>query len=223
MKTSTLITTLLATLAYASPISPTPTLPRALLSRDGAPQASDIIAAIMPSSTSCASASGQYASDCRTNVQAAQPLIDAMVAHNLTSAGQIAAVLALTGFESVDLRYKHNVSPGRPGQGTSAMLMPNFVLEYAQSIPELKGGVAQAGGDVGKVLDLVTDDRYNFGAAAWYLTSQCKAGNVVAALATASDAAWNAYMTCVGVGDVNDPTRLAYWDRAKKAFGLTSQ
>lgn len=217
MKLTTLRTALLATTVLSSP-APTRTLHHSnpLLPRSA--QASDIIAAIMPSSTSCASATGQYASDCRTNAQAAGPLISAMAAYNLTHAGQIAAVLALTGVESADLRYKHNVSPGRPGQGTSAMLMPDNVLKYAQSIPEVQTGLEQAGGDVRKVLDLVVDDKYNFGAGAWWLATQCEAG-VVEGLVLASDAAWEAYMGCVGVS-VGDSTRLAYWGRAKTAFGL---
>jgi hypothetical protein len=215
MHLSKLLTFLFATGALTSPISP----PHPLQARDAAsPQASDIILKIMPTSNSCAGATGQYASDCRTNAQAAPALIAAMATYKLQTAGQIAAVLSLVGVESADLKYKHNVSPGRPGQGTSAMLMPDNVLKYAQSIPALESGLAAAGGDVTKVLDLVTDDQYNFGAAAWWLTSQCTA-DVVQGLTTASDAAFAAYMACVGV-DATDATRQAYWGRAKAAFGL---
>jgi hypothetical protein len=219
MHLSTILTVLLATPCLASPLASLAN-PLAISRRDGAPspQASDIIAAIMPTSTSCSSASGNFASDCRTASQAAEPLITAMVTYNLKSAGQIAAVLALVGFESVDLKYKHNVSPGRPGQGTSAMLMPDNVAKYAASIPELGSAVAAAGGDVAKVLELVVDDKYTFGAAAWWLTSQCKP-EVVEGLKDATDAAWAAYMGCVGV-DATDANRLQYWARAKKAFGL---
>lgn len=192
--------------------SPLPLSPRA------SQQASDLILAIMPTSGSCASGSGAFASDCRTNVQAAPFLISAMAEYNINTAGAIAAVLALVGVESADLKFKHNVSPGRPGQGTSAMLMPDNVAKYAGSIPELKEQVAAAGGDVGKVLDLVVDDKYSFAAAAWWLSAQC-GEEVVKDLATASDAAWGKYMTCVGV-DAGDATRVAYWGRAKGAFGL---
>ncbi|KAJ9137385.1 hypothetical protein NKR19_g8216 [Coniochaeta hoffmannii] len=217
------ITTLLTLLLATSPSlsTPTPAHPATILPRGAgvSTQASDIIAAIMPSSTSCASAaSGPYASDCRTNVQAAEPLIAAMKAYNLTTAGQIAAVLALVGFESVDMRYKHNVYPGTVGQGTSAMLMPENVRAYAGSLPELAGGLAAAGGDPGKVLELVVDDKYNFGAAPWWLTSKCGAA-VVEGLRGASEDGWKAYMGCVGV-DAGEPKRVEYWARAKKAFGL---
>jgi hypothetical protein len=29
------------------------------------------------------------------------------------------------GLESVEMKAKHNISPGRPGQGTANMMMPN--------------------------------------------------------------------------------------------------
>lgn len=140
-----------------------------------------------------------------------------MQQYGLYAPGQIAAVLSLIGVESVDLKYKHNISPGRPGQGTSAMLMPENVAKYVASIPELKDGLAAAGGDVSKILELVTDDKYNFGAAPWWLTRVCSK-DVIEGLVAGTDAAFQAYMGCVGVSATDD--RLAYWRRAQKAFGL---
>jgi len=68
-----------------------------------------------------------------------------------------------------------------------------------------------------EVLALVTPDEYNFGSAAWYLTTVCTA-EVRSSLKTGTDAAWAAYSQCVGA---TDPTgRKAYWDRAKAAFNL---
>lgn len=203
--------TAIAATALASPIS------HPLLARDNPVQASDIIAKIMPTSTSCDAAQASRPEDCRTNKQADTPFIAAMIQYKLFDAGQIAAVLALTGFESVDLKYKHNISPGRAGQGTSAMLMPPNVAKYAASIAAVKDGLAAAGGDTAKILELVTPDEYSFGAAAWYLTSQC--AGVAEGLKGASDAGWTAYMACVGV-DGTDAGRVAYWTRAKAAFGL---
>ncbi|OIW34381.1 hypothetical protein CONLIGDRAFT_675362 [Coniochaeta ligniaria NRRL 30616] len=209
----------LATLASASPILPSsfglshPLLPRTTLS------AADIILKIMPTSDSCTGATGAHASDCRTNVQAAPYLIASLLHYNLTAPPQIAALLALIGYESSDLKYKHNISPGRAGQGTSAMLMPDNVAAYAASIPELKDEVAAAAGDVSKVLELVVGDEYNFGAGAWWLTAVCGRGVVEGLAEGASDAAWGAYMGCVGVS-ATDEGRLAYWGRAKEAFGL---
>jgi hypothetical protein len=171
----------------------------------------------MPGSASCAGATDPHADDCRTAEQAAPYLITALQNYSLYSPGQIAAVLSLIGYESVDMRYKHNISPGRPGQGTSAMLMPDNVAKYVASIPALKDGLAAAGTDVSKILELVTDDKYNFGAAPWWLTQVCSK-DVVDGLVAGTDAAFQAYMSCVGVTATDD--RLAYWHRAQKAFAL---
>ncbi|KAI1172403.1 hypothetical protein F4777DRAFT_590583 [Nemania sp. FL0916] len=184
--------------------------------RDGK-SAAQIIGEIAPNSLTCADAS-----ECRTNVQAAPFLIDAMSKYGLKSSGQIAAVLSLTAFESVDYKYKHNISPGRPGQGTSNMQMIDFNVEYAQSIDELKTQVGAIGSTAtddakNKVLALVTDDKYNFGSGPWFLTTKCPP-DVVSGLTAGTDAAFNAYMSCVGV--TVTPDRMAYWTRAKAAFGL---
>ncbi|KAJ2980565.1 hypothetical protein NUW58_g6912 [Xylaria curta] len=156
-----------------------------------------------------------------------------MAKYGLMNSGQIAAVIALTALESVEYVYKHNVSPGRPGQGTSNMQMFSFNLQYAKSIPELKDALAGISGineqnpdstpdDAKKaVLALVQDDKYNFGSGPWYLSTmpQCDAAKKL--LETSPDAGWAKYMTdCVGV-DAGDAKRNEYWARAKKAFGLS--
>ncbi|EFX05389.1 hypothetical protein CMQ_3458 [Grosmannia clavigera kw1407] len=178
--------------------------------------AADLVGQIMPGSLSCSSA--QFADECRTNVQAAPYLIQAMQQYGLNTAGQIAAVLAVVGYESGDLAYKHNVSPGRPGQGTSNMQMATYNALYAASISALSSGVAAANGDVSAILSLVTADEYNFGSGPWFLTTQCSS-DVVSELRTGTDAAFSAYMACIGV-DATDSGRLAYWNRAKTAFGF---
>jgi hypothetical protein len=76
------------------------------------------IAAIMPQSSSCDGA--DFPDECRTAEQAA-PFITKACAD--LSDGECAATVALMGLESVDMRFKHNVSPGRPGQGTANMQM----------------------------------------------------------------------------------------------------
>lgn len=171
----------------------------------------EAIKTIMPSSNSCAGAPGPP-DDCRTAEQAA-PFIAKSSAG--LGPGELAGTLALIGLESGDLKFKHNVSPGRPGQGTAGMLMPNFVAEYAASIfgPEAVAGLSPAA-----VLDLVTVDEHNFGSVRWYLDAKCDAG-VKAALKTGSNAGFRAYMGCVGV-DAGDGARLEYWNRAKVAFNL---
>lgn len=191
-----------------------------LRKRGGDTSAAQIILQIAPGSASCTDTK-----ECRTAEQAAPFLIDAMVKYGVTTPSEIAAVLALMAFESVDLKYKRNVSPGRPGQGTANMQMWNFNLEYAKSIPELQSKVAALGtvteGDTDKLnqlLDLVIDDQYNFGSAPWFLTTKCSSDVRTKLQSSAYDAGYAAYMACVGVQV--DESRTAYWTRAKQAFGL---
>ncbi|KAK6855148.1 hypothetical protein PG990_008558 [Apiospora arundinis] len=197
---------LLAGLAAASPIE-----------RRAVVQAVDQIIEISPKSQTC-----DGSKDCRTAEQAAPLLIQAFQDYKIYSAGQIAGVLALMAFESVDFKYKHNMSPGRPGQGTANMQMYPNNIKYAAAIPELKSKASaytenSPDDKKNELLALVTDDKYNFGSGPWYLTTQCDKG-VQTALAAGDDAGFAAYMKCVGVTVTED--RNAYWQRAKKAFSL---
>ncbi|KAI0444750.1 hypothetical protein F4803DRAFT_548791 [Xylaria telfairii] len=193
-----------------------------LATRD-APLASDIILKIAPDSASCA---GQ-GEECRTNVQVAPFLVAAAAQYGLDNVVPIAAMLALTAFETKNYEFNTNQG-GTPGQGTSNMQMYNFNLQYAQSIPALKdkldaigtADVLKATTDVGiknAVRALVTVDEYNFGSASWFLTTICKP-DVIDQLKATPDAGFEAYMACVGVPLVAE--RTAYWTRAKQAFGL---
>jgi hypothetical protein len=198
----------LAGSALAAPVS-------SVVARDAT--AASIVALIAPASTSCADAT-----ECRTADQAAPFLIQAMQDYQVWHAAEIAAVLALMAFESVNFQYKHNVSPGRPGQGTANMQMINYNTLYAQSIPALATQVAAIGtistdAQMNQLLALVTDDKYNFGSGPWFLTTQCS--SIRDQLQTGTDAGFAAYMGCVGVTVTDD--RNAYWQRAKQAFGLS--
>ncbi|KAI0899457.1 hypothetical protein F4806DRAFT_492447 [Annulohypoxylon nitens] len=191
--------------------------PSAPLTARAGKTAADIVAEIAPASKTCASTT-----ECRTADQAGPLLADAMVKYGVYSAGQIAGIIALTAFESVNYQYKHNVSPGRPGQGTSNMQQFNYNLKYAQSIPELKDKIAGIDANASDdkknaLLALVNADTYNFGSGPWFLTTQCTK-DVQSALAKGDDAGFSAYMGCVGVTITDD--RKAYWTRAKTAFGL---
>lgn len=96
------------------------------------------------------------------------------------------------------------------------MQMVNYNQEYASSIPELQPKVAGASDN--DVLALVTPDEYNFGSGPWFLATQCS-DSVRQALQAGTDDGFRAYMACVGVTAGDD--RLAYWTRAKAAFGLS--
>lgn len=179
-----------------------------------------IIQQISPASTSCAGATP----DCRTANQIAPHAMNAMQRYGVTSKQEMAAVLSLMAFESADFKYKHNVYPGRPGQGTANMQMPNFNLKYAQSIPPVAAKVAGipsvdglSAERLNQILSYVTPDQYNFGSGAWFLVTQCPS-SVRDALKANVDDGFKAYMGCVGVDA--GPERTAYLTRAKQAFGL---
>ncbi|KAI2472104.1 hypothetical protein F4781DRAFT_428636 [Annulohypoxylon bovei var. microspora] len=194
--------------------APAPSAP--LTARDGK-TAAEIIGEISPNSKTC-----DGSAECRTADQIGPLMADAMLKYGVYSPGQIAGIIALTAFETVDYKYKHNVSPGRAGQGTSNMQQFNYNLQYAQSIPALKSQVT--GVDVNaaddkrnEVLALVTPDEYNFGSGPWFLTTQCTSA-VQEALKKGDDAGFEQYMGCVGVTLTQQ--RTDYWTRAKSAFGL---
>ena len=183
-------------------------------------KAADIIKIIAPGSVSCPATEP----DCRTADQAADHLISGMSAYKLCTVNEIAAVLALMAFESVDFRYKHNVYPGRPGQGTANMQMANYNLLYAKSLDGVKEKVADvksvdglAPDKLNYILSLVTPDEHNFASGPWFLTTQCPT-SVRDALKKNIDSGFEAYMGCVGVSVTEE--RKAYLTRAKKAFGL---
>jgi hypothetical protein len=190
------------------------------------------IQAIMPTSKSCADA--KFPDECRTAEQAA-PFISKACAD--LSTGECAATVALMGLESVEMKFKHNVSPGRPGQGTANMMMADvglaptpgksyecifaddtprqFTLQYAT---DLFGADQVNGKSPDNVLAMVTVDEHNFGSAAWFLKTECTA-DVRTALETGTNDGWIAYNKCIGV-DGSLEERMAYWTRAQEAFGL---
>ena len=64
---------------------------------------------------------------------------------------------------------------------------------------------------------LVANDDYDFGSAAWFLKTQCKAA-INQGLASGGLAGWRAYITdCLGTAITAD--RQAYYERAAKALG----
>lgn len=93
--------------------------------------------------------------------------------------------------------------------------MPQFVTEYAS---DLFGDDEISGKSLSQILAMVTLDDYNFGSAGWFLVKHCD-HSVRDVLKTGTDAGWNAYMSCVGVNG-SDQGRMAYWIRAKQAFGF---
>ena len=100
------------------------------------------------------------------------------------------------------------------------MQSPHFNLLYAKSIPELSSKLrALPAGSPKEVLQMLTDvDEYDFGSAAWFLTTQCSS-TIRGGLQDGGLGGWNAYLTdCVDVPSTD--SRRAFWRRAKQVFGV---
>lgn len=71
------------------------------------------------------------------------------------------------------------------------------------------------------VLDLTTDNKFNFYAASWYYNTSCPD---IQRPTGSADTWFEAYMTCDGLVEgwqTSQPERWAYWESAKAAFSLT--
>ena len=94
-----------------------------------------------------------------------------------------------------------------------------FNLKYASSIPALSPALtALSPGDLTGVRKLlVSNDVYDFGSAAWFLSTQCSP-EIRSGLQSGTTAGYQAYVSdCIHVPASGD--RQAYWDRACRAFG----
>ncbi|KEF54772.1 uncharacterized protein A1O9_09214 [Exophiala aquamarina CBS 119918] len=175
--------------------------------------------AIAPTSNTCIGAS--FPDECSvSSATVVNALLAGFTTYSITTAAEQAALLSWMAFESGDFKFNRNhfPAPGRPGQGTRAMLMPNFVAEYAASIPELAPQVAAAAGDPAKVLELVQPDQYAWAAASWYYATKCSTEQRAMVVDGGLQGWQNGFITgCVQTA--NSPERQAYWTRARQALG----
>lgn len=176
------------------------------------PRSVAIVEKIAPSSTSCSGAS--FPSECATADQATQPLVDAFNKYQVSTPGEQAALLSYMAYESGEFKYNKNhfPEPGRPGQGTRIMMMPNYVKLYAASL-----GVT--GSDDASILaNVIAQPGGEWGAASWFMTTQCSA-DVRKGLQNADQAGFEAFISgCVQT--TMDDKRLAYWKTAAQALGI---
>lgn len=176
---------------------------------------SQALLAIAPTSNSCAGAS--YPSECRTASQAAPFIDESFTTYKISSPNAQAALIALMAYESGDFKYATNKfpAPGVLGKGCRNMQSPHFNALYA----------AQKGVSIAEVQ---TQDMTSFGAAAWFVATQCLPG-VLSELNEAgsgwtqvAEQAWNAYMGCVGATD-GASARLQYFRNAVQAWAAWSR
>ncbi|RMZ66903.1 hypothetical protein GMOD_00002281 [Pyrenophora seminiperda CCB06] len=213
-KKNILFASAFALCAFAAPVPDCNEPPKADV--PGSLTAANLIA-ISPATASCTKAA--QPDECADATQAATALNKAFSTYKVTSKGEKAAIVAYELFESANFQYKQNhfPAPGKPGQGTRMMAMPNFVEKYATSVAG-EAAVAKAkevGGDAGLVAVLAlanADDEKSFGSAAWFVTTECTA-DIRAGLAAGTQDGWHKFLTdCVGT--TLDPGRDVPWNAA---------
>ena len=87
---------------------------------------------IAPETASCAGA--PFPEECADATAAATALNKSFGTYGIKTAGEKAALIAYTLFESGNYKYSKNHFPGRPGQGTRMMAMPPFIAKYATAV-----------------------------------------------------------------------------------------
>jgi len=186
---------------------------------------------IAPGSKTCDGPNTE--NECGTADTALPNINAAFSKYSISTIGEAAAILSIMAFESVDFKFNRNQFPGNPGQGTKAMLMPNFIIEYAQSLSistdDIQPGLNA--GNIGnqdkeirnKVLDLVLSDDKTYGSAAWYYSAKCD--DTVKTGLRGKDiklADWTAYITgCINTTLDPEGKRQAGFKTALEALGGT--
>ncbi|MCJ1466102.1 hypothetical protein MMC07_004721 [Pseudocyphellaria aurata] len=164
------------------------------------------ILSVAPASSTCVGA--PKPNECRTADQAAAAIGTSFAAYEITSPGEIAALISLMAFETDDFKYNVNYNSGNPGQGTRNMQSAAYNLQYAQSIPALSSSLQYVMGNPYAVRDLLTaNDVSDFGSAAWFLITVC------------TEATRAALQSQGLAGTTPTADREAYWQRAARAFG----
>ncbi|KAG0634086.1 hypothetical protein HOY80DRAFT_1140941 [Tuber brumale] len=172
--------------------------------------------------------------ECHPAEDAVQGINTAFANYGLTTLGQKAALLGLMTLESLDFTFNVNHFPGRPGQGTKAMLMFPHIYDYAFSQPACTAEVLRISNgtflnvtfsnmdqipvaDQKAIRALVLPEKYTYAAAAWYLRNKCHA-SVMVRLAEGGFGGFKEYIgDCIGAGNVTSD-RLAKWCSAVNAL-----
>ncbi|KAJ2559662.1 hypothetical protein EV175_000236 [Coemansia sp. RSA 1933] len=162
-------------------------------------------------------------SECATNTQALASINKAISTYGVTQMGEITALVSLMAYESSDWLYNINHYPGRAGQGTRAMLMYNFISEYASNLHPTDTTTALAAGTLtdnvmNSVRALVLDNDDSFGSAFWYLVNHAAEyhGND-SHLRLGNFADFQDYVVN-GVGAGWDDGRKTVWERVNTAL-----
>ncbi|KAJ1721053.1 hypothetical protein LPJ53_004383 [Coemansia erecta] len=173
-------------------------------------------------SDSCASVS--FPDECATNDQALPAINAALSTYGITKRSEAVAVIALMAFESDSWQYNINHYPGRAGQGTKAMLMSNFVTEYAEQLhaadaQSVTSQAADPSSDdtVNALRALVLNDNDSFGSGFWYLVNKAAAYHNSDKLQDGDLASFQDYVVN-GVGASWDDSRGTIWSTVNSAI-----
>ncbi|KAJ2457005.1 hypothetical protein GGF42_002935 [Coemansia sp. RSA 2424] len=204
--------------ASSAPV-PTPTPPAKIAYRLSQKQL-DLAIPARAASDSCASVSTP--DECVTNAKALTAINNALSKYGISKRSEVVAVIALMAYESGKWQYNTNHFPGRPGQGTRAMLMFNFIESYAKALHPDEAAKALAGGitDASKngVRALVLNDDDSFGSGFWYLVNSAAAYHDKADKLRESNLDDFKDYVVTGVGAGWDSTRQTIWETVNSAI-----
>lgn len=158
----------------------------------------------------------------------------ALEKYGLTTQEQMAFYISVMALESGNLSYNRNIWPGRAGQGTRSMMMPNNLHAFLRDSPDIlaahpelqayAGSPYDDGNNSAKdqALQVLMKDEYTFLPGAWWIerggeTMQTGCSHFKQKLAAPISAAGveELLATCVGVS--HDPARTLAYQRALNA------
>ncbi|KAK0663132.1 hypothetical protein DIS24_g1513 [Lasiodiplodia hormozganensis] len=175
---------------------------------------------IAPTTATC-DTTAKYGNECRTNEQAAGPILCSFNKYQITNVNEQAAVISLMLYESGQFKYNwghfmNGQDEHVPGKGTRNMQSATYNEEYARTLfssDEVDNAKAN-GADA--VLQLVSPDEYSFASAAWFLKNKCTEAQRTA-LQSGSQDGFESYVTqCIG--GTMDQDRIDWWTKSKAAL-----
>lgn len=185
------------------------------------------ILAIAPNSGDCTAAS--FPDECTNATVATEQINKAFKAYKVWSLGPKAALASLMAFESGDFVYNINHFPGRPGQGTKAMLMFKWIYKFAlwsgfedemtDIVGKPAGNLTDAetatfsNDTMNAIRALVLPVNLTFKAAPWYLVKQCKREHYEGLVTDGYEGFKNYIELCIEAGDITED-RTASWCKA---------
>ncbi|KAJ2849726.1 hypothetical protein IWW36_002418 [Coemansia brasiliensis] len=164
---------------------------------------------------------GASDTSCANNKRAIVALNNAAKTYGITERSEMVAIISLMAYESGSWQYNINVSPGRAGQGTKAMLMYNFIYEYAKELYPSKVQDAWENTEdestMNQVRELVLNDNDSFGSGFWYLVNKASSYHNSKKLVDGDLDSFKQYCE-TAVGATWDESRGQIWETVNNAL-----